>query len=514
MFQKKTKIVVLGGGTAGWLSALFIQRNYQNVEISVIEDPDRPPIIAGESGTTTFTDFLLHLKIDKEDFIKKVNATPKLGGNFVDWNGVGTKFTHCLQTDFSPWLDDWSNYIKTADAEELTLSGSQSLMLSEHGKQLYMKSLIAGDTPLEYLFYSGEFIRQNKVPFGAYSDIPCVPMWHFESRAAAAYFKNTGLSRNINLIEGKFNRASQVPNGDIDKLYLEDGRIIEGDWFIDCSGFARLLLSKTLEEPLIDYSKIFTANSVVAWWDKPQYSVTTNATAMKYGWSWNINLRHRSGNGYIYNSSMLTLDQAVEEAEKRFNKKIEPIANFTYTPGVMKNSWKYNVFGIGLSSGFLEPLEANGVAVIVESLYALSDYWAPVGENSELKRNKFNLRTFSITEDIKDFLALHFRGHRDDSEFWIDHRNNIERIPDSLKHKLSQWELFYKNESDMPRFNGYSSSAWLTVLQGLDVFDNSVLKDRLKRTLNLSQKVLNTTKSKHMETVAPFWTIDQWISNT
>lgn len=515
MFQKnKSKIVVLGGGTAGWLSALFIHRNYKNVDITVIEDPNKPPIIAGESGTTTFTDFLSHLKIDKDDFIKKVNATPKLGGRFVDWNGVGTEFVHCLQTDFSPWLDDWTNYIKNLSDNDNVFGGSKSLLMSEYGRQMYLKTLIANDIPLEQMFFSGAFIRENKVPFGATSPIPCFPMWHFESRASAHYFKNTGLARGIKLVEGKFQTATLDNNGQVESIILSDSRVITADWFIDCSGFARLLLGNTLHEPLINYSNFFPANSVVAWWDDPCYSVTTNATAMKYGWSWNINLRHRSGNGYLYDSSQISLDQAIQEAEIRFNKKIDPIANFTFTPGIMKNVWKHNVIGVGLSTGFLEPLEANGVAVIIETLYSLADHWDPNFENTEYDRARFNFKLFSVTEDFKDFLALHYRGHRSDSDFWREHQTNIQRIPDSLKEKLESWRMFFNNTSDAPTFNGYSAGAWLTVLQGLEVFDNSVLKKELGRNLELGLKVLNTSKSRYTSMVSPFWTINQWISNT
>lgn len=106
-----SKVVILGGGTAGWLTGLFVKRNWPNTEVSVVEDPDRPPIIAGESGSTTFVSLLRHLKIDNNDFIRKVNATPKLGGKFTNWNGVGTQFIHTLQTDYAPWLDGWTDYV-------------------------------------------------------------------------------------------------------------------------------------------------------------------------------------------------------------------------------------------------------------------------------------------------------------------------------------------------------------------------------------------------------------------
>lgn len=509
----KTEVTILGGGSAGWLTALFINRNWPHLKINVIENPKKPPIIAGESGSTTFTDFLMHLKIDKEDFIKNTNATPKLGGKFVDWNGVGTEFLHVMQTDFSPWLEHWDQYIDGVDHRDLSVRGLSNYIRAKSNQENYLKIIIANDIPLAKMFHANEFIRQNKVPFGASSTLPCVPMWHFESRGAAAYFKKIGLERGINLVEGEYASSLQDSVGNVIALILEDHRQISGDWFIDCTGFNRLLLKELLKEEIVDYSHYFPARAVVAWWDEPCPCLTTNATAMKYGWSWNINLRHRSGNGYLYDPDFITLDQAVDEAEKRFNKTIEPIANFQFTPGIMKNAWQKNVIAVGLSSGFLEPLEANGVAVIVETLYAMHDLWSPDGENNQEIRQKFNHRTFHITEDIKDFLALHYRGHRNDSDFWQMHKSQ-DRVPDSLKEKLEKWSAFFSSDQLEPYFNGYSPTAWLMVLQGLEIFDNDYLKNRPDILKNNKDFIINNVEKRFKNMVDPFWTLDEWLRKT
>jgi tryptophan halogenase len=495
-------------------TAIFIKRNWPTVNITVVEDPKRPPIIAGESGTTTFVSLLRHLKIDINDFIRKVNATPKVGGHFKGWNGEGTEFIHSLQTDYAPWLDGWTDY-HASDSVDLKLGNLQNIMSAERNKDTYLKTLIGNDIPLADAFYATYFIKENKVPFGAESDIPCVPMWHFESRGAAAYFKELGLSRGIDLIEGEYQHSKLDENGNITSIVLNDLQDIDGDWFFDCSGFSRLLVGKVYNEKLVDYTDYFPARAVVAWWDEPKYVPTTNATAMKYGWSWNINLRHRSGNGYIYDPDYLTLDQAVEEASTFFKKEITPIANFQFTPGMFRNAWHNNTVAIGLSSGFLEPLEANGVAVIIESLYALQDYWKPFEKSmSSESIKRFNDRVWYITEDIRDFLSLHYRGQRRDTEFWVSHANDSNRIPDSLKHKLQDWKLFYEGITPEPECHGYSSAAWLMVLQGLKVFDHSVLADKMKAQLPIGKHVLNTNIVRYNELVAQFWTIDEWIQRT
>jgi tryptophan halogenase len=509
-------IVILGGGTAGWLTALFLKQNWKDLNVSVIEDPNRPPIIAGESGTTTFIGLLKHLKIDINDFILKVNATPKLGGKFTDWNGVGTEFIHSLQTDYAPWLDGWTDYFNTNETEELKLGRLYDVMNQESAKDIYLKTIIANNIPLADAFYATYFVKQNKVPFGhTTNELPITAMWHFESRATAAYLKELGLSREINLIEGVYTGVEQNDAGDITKLHLEDGRSINGAWFFDCSGFSRLLLGGVLKEPVVDYTDYFPARSVVAWWDKPEYQVTTNAIAMKYGWSWNINLRHRSGNGYIFDPDHINLDQAIQEAETRFGKKIDPIANFTFTPGMMKNAWKNNVIAVGLSSGFLEPLEANGVQVIIETLYALQDHWDPSYIlPSPGRRERVNGRIWFITEHIRDFLALHYRGQRDDTDFWKSHKYDKFRVPASLQEKLNDWQDYYQGNTSEPVFHGYSPTAWLMVLQGLQVFDYNNLAEQHRSVLDIGKKIININEERYMSLSSPFWSIDEWIEKT
>jgi tryptophan halogenase len=509
-----SKVVILGGGTAGWLTGLFIQRNWPKIDVTIIEDPNRPPIIAGESGSTTFTSLLKHLRIDITDFVRKVNATPKLGGKFTDWNGVGTQFIHSLQTDYAPYLNGWSDYL-TEHRDELTVGNLMSLMSAESAKDRFMRTILANNIPAAEGYFANYFIEENKVPFGAEADIPCIPMWHFESRGAAAYFKELGLARGITLLEGEFQNAQQSAGGDVTSITLTNQKIAEGNWFFDCSGFSRLLLGKTMEEPIVDATNHFPARAVVAWWDEPCPCVTTNATAMKYGWSWNINIRNRSGNGYLYDPDHISLDQAIQEAEIRFDKKITPIANFQFTPGMMRKAWKNNVIAIGLSSGFLEPLEANGVAIIVESLFGLQDYWDPYTPKFEEKTiNRFNDRIWFIAEDIKDFLALHYRGKRRDTEFWQSHANDKWRIPSGLEEKLARWDEYYNRAGIEPNGVTYSPGAWQMVLQGLQLFDLANLAAMNEKFLPLGEKVLNINKGKYKALVEPFWTIEEWLKRT
>ncbi len=509
-----SKVVILGGGTAGWLTALFVQRNWPQTNVTVIENPKKPPIIAGESGNTTFTVLLKHLKIDVNHFMRKVNATPKLGGRFTDWNGIGTQFIHALQTDYAPYLEGWTDFLKE-NKEELYLGNLINILSAESNKDRYMRTILGNNIPVAEAYFANYFIEANKVPFGAECDIPCIPMWHFESRAAAAYLKEVGVSRGIELLEGEFQSATQDASGKISSIILANGQIAQGNWFFDCSGLSRLLLGQVMQETIIDATNIFPARAVVAWWDKTCPCVTTNATAMKYGWSWNINIRNRSGNGYLYDPDHINLDEAIAEAESRFNKKITPVANFQFTPGMMRKAWKKNVIAVGLSGGFYEPLEANGVAIIVESLFGLQDYWSPHENVFEDKIvDRYNDRIWFIAEDIKDFLALHYRGKRRDTEFWQSHANDKWRIPQGLNEKLLLWNEYYHKAGAEPIGITFSAGAWSMVLQGLGVFDHSGLAKIHKKILPLGEKILNINKEKYIMLTRPFWTIDEWLEKT
>jgi len=506
------KTVVLGGGSAGWLTALYVNKLHPHWDITVIEDPKRPPIIAGESGTTTFVSFLKTLGIDNDDFIKQTNATPKLGGKLKNWNGVGTEFYHALVTDHAPWFENFVHAVDELPNIELTLGGSIKDLLIHREKDLYETACLANDIPLAEAFYSYYFIQQNKVPMGANSSIPIAPMWHFESRAAAKYFKDIALSRGIKLIEDEYKSVSQSSNGDITKILFDQGRSIDGDLFFDCSGFARLLLDKVLHEPIIDYTNYFPARAVVAWWDEPCPCVTTNANAMEYGWSWNINLRHRSGNGYIYDPDHISLEQAVAEAEKFYGYKITPIANFSFTPGMMRNSWKNNVIGVGLSNGFLEPLEANGIQVIIESLWAFEDLFRADQKDDIVRKQRFNDRVFALTDDVLDFLALHYRGHRRDTEFWKSHAYDKCRTPDTLTAKLDQWKKYFNGDlGAKSRAGGYSSTAWLQVIQGLAIFDSKKLKKQYSFLERPAKQTLRENSNKYIQLVSGFPSAEEWL---
>lgn len=459
-------LVILGGGTAGWLTALYLNKRFPGNKISVIEDPNRPPIIAGESGGSSIIGLYKFLEIDFNDWVVQTGALPKLGGKFFNWNGDGESFTHGLVDQYY----------------DLEFNNKLNSLVGVNRD--FLRCCIAENISVEDIFYNARLIEKNKLPI-VYDDQSNsfvaldTPMWHFDSRANAAYLKNLGLSKNITLIEGEYVSCQRSENGKILSLSLINDQTVYADWFFDCSGFARLLVEKELKIKFKDHSKLFPARSVVAWWDEnPKLINYTAVTAMKYGWSWNINLKERSGNGYVFDPDHISVEQAIEEAENTFSIKINPIAKLNFTPSIIDECWKENVIGIGLSTGFLEPLESNGLAQVVIQLELLDRFWSPES-SCELERIMFNKDFSASMNEILNFLLLHYKGSRRDTDFWKDHARLMDRYTDSLHEYIcSCKDGNFVEYPELMRI--YSMESYTAVLSGLNLIDRQKLQDKLK----------------------------------
>jgi tryptophan 7-halogenase len=455
------KFLVLGGGSAGWLTAMFLQKTYKSAEIVVVEDPKTPPIIAGESGSVAVNSLLNFLEIDMDEWIKETNAVPKLGGKLVNWDSVGTHFWHAL-SDSKYALADW-------DENRTTIQSNMH----------YLSCVLADNISFEEVFYCWPLMEQNKLPIVLNEENQLVsvlkqPMFHFDSRAQAAYLKKLGLERNITLIEGRYINSIKDEKGNISSINLEDGRTISADWFFDCSGFARLLLKKEMGAKFNDYTDFFPARSAVAWWADSELKSYTEITAMKYGWSWNINLQHRSGNGYLYDPDLISVEQAVAEAEEYYGIKIDPVAKVTFTPSLTETSWVNNVIAIGLSSGFLEPLESNGLSQVVAQIELLERFWTPIDHNQK-QCDLYNKYQLALMYEILVFLCLHYRTHRRDSEYWLSHAYDKNRIPDSLKQDLEMWSNGILID-DRDNLRVFSLESIAQVTSGLNLINREKLK--------------------------------------
>lgn len=455
------RVGIIGGGSAGWLTALFLEKTYKGLDLSVIEDPHSKPIIAGESSTIPFIELLEYIEVDFFDWIYHTDALPKLGGMFFDWGGKSNKF---IQPLFSQYLNRWL-YRHPEFGESNN----------------FLKTCLILDISLSTIVPSGFLIENKKVPWNESGEMLMKPMYHFDSRKNAEYLKKLGLQRNIKLLQEKILHAHISESG-IEYIETETTRL-HYDFFIDCSGFSQLLLKKNLKSEFVNYKSFIPNSSVIAWWDESQCLPYTEMHAMEAGWRFNVSLRSRSGNGYIYDNSIINEDQAINEIQLKIGKEIQPIAKMTWSPELCLDPWYKNVLSIGLSNGFLEPLGSPGHTLIAMQLKLFDSIWGGFVDPDE--SNLYNSTYKKYISDTLDFIVLHYLGSKNTNRFWTD-RLKQDNVPDSLHMKMKSLNLGVFSEQ---QFEVYTMENYLAVMQGLGLIDKMKLTKFVSvRDRNLFEK--------------------------
>jgi tryptophan 7-halogenase len=453
------KVVIVGGGTSGWMTAarLSILTHREPCRIVLVESDDVGTVGVGESTLPSMRDFNQALGIDENEFVSKTHATFKLGIEFVDWTRVGHSY-------FGPL-------------------GSQGFSAEEQGTQIelpslykYLLQLVVDGSEPDFDEYSmccaaareNRFDRPKNVPDAIYSYA-----YQLDASLYAKYLRKYAEHRGVERIEG---RIVDVPlrgeNGFIDAVVLQSGQRIEGDLFIDCSGFHALLIGKVLNVPYIDWTHWLPCDRAWAVPCERTGALTpyTQAIAREAGWQWRIPLQHRIGNGYVFSSKFTTEERAREvflshlegrpQAEPRLVK---------FAAGRREKAWIRNCVAIGLSSGFIEPLESTSIQFISVYLNHLVRQF-PDKDCSPLLTEDFNRRVAPGVDAIRDFITLHYKAtEREDTDFW--RYCKYMSIPDSLALKI---EMFRKyGRFSINPVDGFGVRPWLTVMYGQGIVPQS-----------------------------------------
>lgn len=436
--QDNIKIAILGGGLAGYLTALYIVDQYPKFTVTVIEDPSQPPIQVGESGNVLYTHALESLGVNIKDWVKNTDAIIKLGGVLENWKGDGTAYFH---SRVSPYHD----YIKDKSIADL----------------LYLKDLFNLNLPIYQNFIHGYSYDLRKVPFdnNKFFVWPST-MFHFDSRKNAEYLKKIASTRGIKIINGVYSSCGIGKNNYLSHLELESGEKISADWFFDCSGMSKLLLKKIYQPVYRDLSRYFLARSVITWFDDGEKQYSTKIQSRKYGWQWTIDTRSRRGNGYVYSKDFISTDEAIIEIGT--DKHIQ--ASFDWPIEYSQNISINNVIALGLSAGFLEPLEANGILTIIKTLNLIRDTWTPYSIKTQ---SQLNIETEKMFSEIVEFLCLHYQCDRNDSVFWKAFKSKEYTLPFQLKEKIIDITDFLTTDKNYLDFNyeSYSLESWLMIIQ-------------------------------------------------
>ena len=443
------KIVIIGGGTAGWMaaSALSSIMKRANVKVTLVESEAIGTVGVGEATIPQIALFNELLGLDENDFIKRTQATFKLGIEFVDWGQKGERYIH----PFGGYGIDMEGvhfhhfWLKAKelnpDLPDLTEFNLQAMAAR---KNKFTRPLDIARSPLSKIHYA----------------------FQFDAGLYAKYLREIAEDAGTKRIEGRVTSIQQESEkGHIQSVTLESGEVISGDFFIDCTGFIGLLIEKTLQTGYEDWSKWLPVNRAVACaCEQSEEPVPyTRATAKEAGWQWRIPLQHRLGNGYVYCDKFLPKDEA--QAELMNSLEGKPLAepkHLRFVTGHRKKFWEKNCLSLGLSAGFMEPLESTSIHLIQSGLSRLMAQFPDRGFNQK-DIDYYNLRTRQEYERVRDFLVLHYKAtRRDDTPFW-QHIQAMP-LPDKLREKM---ELYEENgrifREDLELFN---ETSWLAVMHG------------------------------------------------
>ncbi len=436
------KVLVVGGGTAGLISAIILKKHL-DITVDVVYSKNIGIVGVGEGSTEHFSDFMKFAGISQYEIIKECDATYKAGIMYEGWTDL--PYIHTVSTPFNQKIAQY-NYVY----------GKQ---ISEESR--YMHPSFAWENNINTWFLN----KDNSPPYNQY---------HFNTFKLNAFLIKVANELGVNTYEDEIKSVDIDSDGNINSI---SGEIIEYnyDFYIDSTGFRRLLIEKIGGE-WESFSKHLKMNSAIVFptKDEDNYNLCTLAKTMDAGWRFRIPVWGRYGNGYIYNDFYISKDEAKEEIVKSFDENIEFGKEFSFDPGKLKKVWINNCLAIGLSGSFVEPLEASSIGTSIQQSFLLMHKLINYNQKTiDSYNNSFD----DIMYNIRDFLFLHYMTKKSNTEFWRD----VSKIepPSSLIEKLDIWTNKlpigedFKNLSDYILFR---ESNYSVVMHGLNLFNYDKLK--------------------------------------
>tara|TARA_B100000214_G_scaffold52210_1_gene33072 strand:+ start:390 stop:1823 length:1434 start_codon:yes stop_codon:yes gene_type:complete len=456
-------IIVVGGGNAGYVSALLFKRSFPNKEVRIIKSKDIGTIGVGESSSEHFADFCRYCNIPILELILEAKSTFKNGVYFENWAS--------------------ENYLHSVNVFNCAAAVGDHLP--------YMQNIVANNRPNYEMTHWAAL--KNQIPIKSLNDLNTSPtnQFHFDTQALNKFLEKICRSRNILIIE------DDIESVDIDS---ESGNITSvngskkynADFFIDCSGFSRLLLNKALDINWKSYSEYLPLNSAISFAtdDMDEYNMYTKATARDYGWSWQIPTQGRTGNGYVFCDKYIDYDKAHKEMEIAYDQKLEVAKVFKFDPGRLERAWYKNCYAVGLSQSFVEPLEATAIGSAIQQMFIFVHYFPSysVDECNQIVNDLF--------ENIFDFVQAHYLTKKEDTPFWRDIKNNLNITP-SLQKSLDLWKRRFPLTDDLIyRWGMFNAVNYIQILYGLKWFDTKMVAEEYEHISHIPITKWEDTKQE------------------
>ncbi|WP_291845066.1 tryptophan halogenase family protein [Maricaulis sp.] len=486
------RVLIVGGGTAGWMCAAALSNAFRDTDMAVelAETEAIGTVGVGEATRPHIRHFNAGLGIDEADFIRETRATFKLAIEFCNWNRIGDSYLHPLGEYGMPAAEIEFHHLWASFVEDLNAS-----------------ALDAYSLPIQ-MARANRFAPPHTDPNSLLSIYSYA--YQFDAGRYARYLRTYAEARGVTRTEGRIQSvARNGANGHIASVRLEDGRVLAADFFVDCSGFSGLLIEKTLKAGCEDWTDWLPCDQALAVPCEGSKEITpyTRATAREAGWQWRIPLQHRIGNGYVYSSNHISDDEAAATLLANLDGK--PLADprcLRFVTDRRKQAWVKNCVALGLSSGFLEPLESTSIHLIQSGIAKLLQMFPSTAfEQADIDR--FKARTKEEFERVRDFIILHYNATtRDDTPFW-DHCRTMP-VPPGLAEKYRIFEgygrIFRENDESV------NDTSWFAVMigQGLrprafDPVAECLSEDETRRRLAQIRQAMQAS-SDHMPTHADF----------
>lgn len=497
--NRLNKIVIVGGGTAGWMAAASLKHHFKHLmEIVVVDSSEIGTVGVGEATIPTIRNFYQQLGMRDLDVMRATNATCKLGIQFNDWYQQGSSFIH----PFGLYGQD----LNGIEFHHFWLKLKQKNAVSDFG-DYSLGAMLA---------------KNNKFTFPAKNPPSTLSVFdwalHFDANLFAAHMRKFSLAQGVQHVDSTILKVNlRESDGFIESLTIQTGEVA-GDLFIDCSGFRSLLLGEALQVGYEDWSQWLLCDSAYAVQSELYGAPNsyTKVTARSAGWQWQIPLQHRCGNGHVFSSRFMSDDEACNILKQNISGALlgEP-RKLTFTPGRRKQAWHKNCVAIGLAAGFLEPLESTSIALIQTGIEKIKTLLHCASFN-QFVVDEFNETTALEYERVRDFIILHYKAtNRDDTAFW--RYCKAMKIPESLRHKMElfkacghvvnyRWEMFH-----LP--------SWLAIFTGfnylpdtydvmVDAYDEQQLQINLKKMKESLMRTIGDVPS-HADFIAQYCTLEK-----
>ncbi|HTS85817.1 MAG TPA: tryptophan halogenase family protein [Usitatibacter sp.] len=452
------KVAIVGGGTAGWMAAMILAHKLipRGVEVSVLESPAVPIIGVGEGSTPWLRGFFDMLGIEESEWMPQCNATYKCGITFDKWS---------TRPGFESYFHPFASMLDNLTLTQFT-----------YNAQARMNGLDVEARPDK--FFIASYLARNRLAPKPQRNFP-FDVWygyHFDATLVGQFLHKKAVERGVKYVSCHVTHTHLKETGDIRAVATKEFGDIEADFFVDCTGFAGLLIQKALNTPFVSFSENLFNDSAVAM-PTPmteRISSQTISTAMRHGWCWEIPLTNRYGNGYVYSSQFCSADEAERELREKLGMLDSPTEarHLKMRVGRVTRHWNRNCLAVGLSQGFIEPLEATALLFIQRTVQQWVDL-VEQGDMGEKAQEKFNAKVNEHFEGTRDYIVTHYKTNtRKDTEYWRANADNT-KISDAL---LELYAIWMSGKSIAPAVGtqklgkGYPIFSWYSILAGMGIF--------------------------------------------